>query len=146
MARRNRGAPRVCPDCGVTGEAGDNTLFLSNGSTRCRACSRELARQRYPERRAEIAAKRRQRRELLRDAADDGTALPPLLALHRLQLKVRAWIRYGSGDMADAVGHPWKCVAEMLAREGLDREHLGLTWELDLTRGVRLEDWVITRL
>ena len=146
MTRRSKGSPRVCPDCGITGEPGDTTRFLSNGSTRCRACSRSLARKRYPERREEIAAKRRQRRELMREAADDGSSLEPLLDAHRTHLRIRAWIRYGSGSMEEVVGHPWKSVSAMLASEGLDRELLGLTWELDLSRGVRLEDWIINRL
>lgn len=144
--RRSPGDPRTCPVCGVTGEAGDRVIFLGNGSTRCRACSRDAARARYPARRAEIAAKRRKRRELLQSSSSDGSELSEVLAKQATCLRIRNWIRYGRGDCEDAVGHPWRAVAEMLERAGLDREDLGTMWELDLSRGERLEDWIIRRL
>ena len=144
MTRRRRKS-RTCPDCGITGDS-DSKDFLTNGSTRCRSCSRKLARSRYPERRLEIAAKRRARRRVLREAADDGTELPSIIETHRAVLKVTYWIRFGSGDQSEVVGHPWSVVREMLDREGLDREELGDTWEIDFSGGLRFEDWRIRRL
>lgn len=144
--RRSPGQDRVCPDCGLTGDADDTKNFLTNGSTRCRECSRRVARERYPERREEIARKRRHRRDVLQSSADDGKSLAPLLWEHRMTLKIRNWIRYGAGDMEPIVGHPWRSISDMLEKEDLDREDLGLTWDVDLTSGFRFEDWVIRRI
>ena len=142
---RRRSATRTCPDCGLE-DNGTGEHFLTNGSTRCRECSRRLARERYPGRRAEIADKRRARRQVLRDSMDDGSELPAILQMHKLSLRVRYWIKFGSGDQSEVVGHPWAVVREMLDREGLDREELGQVWDIDFSGGLRFEDWRIKRL
>jgi hypothetical protein len=63
---------------------------------------------------------------------------------HRATLKIRYWIKFGGpGSSNDHVGQPWSAVADMLARAGHDREHLGVTWDIDFSRGLRMEDWRI---
>ena len=143
MSRRSPGDPRLCPDCGVTAPAGDTAVFLSNGSSRCRECSRKVARARYPARRAEIAETRRKRRAILRESAADGDA-SDIIEAHRTGLRIRYWVKFGGpGIECDHVGQPWIAVADMLQRADLDREHLGIRWDIDFTNGFRLEDWRI---
>lgn len=143
MTRRSPGDPRVCPDCGVTAASDDCVVFLGNGSTRCRECSRRLARERYPQRRAAIAETRRRRRDTLRDSAATGDC-SAAIERHRATLKIRYWIKFaGPGVANDHVGQPWSAVADMLSRGGHDRENLGVTWDIDFSRGLRMEDWRI---
>lgn len=143
MSRRSPGDPRVCPDCGVTAAACDTEVFLANGSSRCRECSRRVARERYPARRKEIAETRRKRRAILRESAADCDA-SEIVEAHRTGLRIRYWIRFGGpGIELEHVGQPWIAVADMLQRAGLDREHLGVRWDINFTNGFRLEDWII---
>jgi hypothetical protein len=127
----------------VTADSDDCVVFLGNGSTRCRECSRRLARERYPKRRAAIAETRRRRRETLKESAatEDCSAA---IEHHRQTLKIRYWIKFGSPESENVhVGQDWIAVADMLSRAGHDREHLGVTWDIDFSRGLRMEDWQI---